>query len=185
MRQRLWRFQRNLWISMISRRGHGETSTAARILRVRQNSFRKIPTAAAPSFSFDAANNAVSEPARSRRRSGMRGAARMQRASRNLQSSLPHRAARTDFFEDRHPKASTISRDQIRRSRLAALSRADFWRDNRACIRAVLSRKRAQYAARAETCKPRDRQSLAARRNGPGAPPRFGEYAPPVSWTNR
>src|SRR5439155_21210337 len=42
MRQRLWRFQRNLWISMISRRGHGETSTAARILRVRQNSFRKI-----------------------------------------------------------------------------------------------------------------------------------------------
>src|SRR5439155_25038518 len=107
---------KNLWILYISRRGHGETNTAARIRRDRQSRFPRIRTAAAPSFSFDAANNVVSELARSRRRLGMRGAARMQRASRNLQSSPLHRAVRTDFFEDRHLAASTIPQDRIRRS---------------------------------------------------------------------
>src|SRR5439155_7398701 len=93
-----------------------ETSTAAHIRRVHQNRFRKIHAVVAPLLSSGAGNNAVSKRARSRRRSGMRGAARKQRASRSLRSARLRPAAHTGSSEDRYPEASTIIRDHIRRN---------------------------------------------------------------------
>ena len=164
---------------------HDETNIAARNHRVRQSMFRKTHAAATRSIFEPAENIAVSKRAPSTHRSGMRGAARMQRASRNLQSSLPHLAARTGSSEDRHWEAPTIPRDYIRRSSLAALSRAGFWRDNRARIRVAQFQKLRQCAPLAEMCESHGYRSYAGHQSASGAPPRSGEYAPPVSWMNK
>src|SRR6266550_5778801 len=60
-----------------------ETNTAARTLHVRQNRFRKIRAAAAPSLSLSAENISPSRRAQSRRRWETRADVRRQIASHN------------------------------------------------------------------------------------------------------
>src|ERR1700730_105821 len=166
-------------------RAHDETNTAVRIRRVPQNRFQKIRVVAALSFSFDAVDNSASKRARSRRRLGMRGAARMQRASRNLRSSLLRLAKYTMHPSNERPEVPTMPRDYIPRNSRVAQSRTGFWRDNRACIRVTQSQKLRQFAAATEKCIPPDFRFSVGHRTGSGALPRSGECAALVSWTNR
>src|SRR5437773_7517289 len=96
--------------------GRDETNTAAHTRRILRSTFQRTAGAVARSFSFDAKNNAASTRVRSRHRSGMLAAAHTQKASRNLQSSVPRLATRIVVFGARHRTTPTKPRDPLRRS---------------------------------------------------------------------